>query len=177
MTTPQQPFPGPPLQNPYPQAPSASWPQPAPNGYGALRAAPLNDRFLSEYTRSHPSILDDMVPEFSIGDYRADFAWPHLKLLLELDGYTEHSSRDAWAQDRRKDLHYALAGWRVIRIDGDLIRQDAHGVLNQLGRIAEQLSSAQLTSQIANSLARIASVLERIEGRFIPKLELPSGAE
>jgi very-short-patch-repair endonuclease len=45
-----------------------------------------------------------------------DAVWPDRNLVVELDSYTFHATRDAFEDDRRKDRHLTAAGWTVIRI-------------------------------------------------------------
>jgi very-short-patch-repair endonuclease len=51
-----------------------------------------------------------------IGPYVADFAWPRAKLVVELDGFATHGTRQAFERDRARDRTLSIAGWRVIRI-------------------------------------------------------------
>ncbi|HEX5721789.1 MAG TPA: type IV toxin-antitoxin system AbiEi family antitoxin domain-containing protein [Acidimicrobiia bacterium] len=47
---------------------------------------------------------------------RADFAFPELRLIIEVDGRKWHTTMDAFEEDRLRDNLAQLAGWRVIRI-------------------------------------------------------------
>jgi hypothetical protein len=47
--------------------------------------------------------------------YKLDFAWPHLKLGLEVDG-SSHTAASRQMQDRKKEEKLAQLGWRVLRI-------------------------------------------------------------
>ena len=46
----------------------------------------------------------------------ADCAWPDHDLIVELDGYAFHTTRDAFHTDRRRDRRLTAAGWRVVRL-------------------------------------------------------------
>jgi hypothetical protein len=48
-------------------------------------------------------------------NYKLDFAWPHLKVGLEVDGGS-HTLLARQAQDRKKEAKLAELGWRVFRI-------------------------------------------------------------
>lgn len=48
-----------------------------------------------------------------------DFAWPSIKLAVEADGYRWHSSRSAWAQDRKRLRELADLGWDVVSVTHD----------------------------------------------------------
>ena len=47
---------------------------------------------------------------------RVDFAYPGIRLIIELDGRKWHSTLDAFEEDRLRDNLAQLAGWRVLRI-------------------------------------------------------------
>lgn len=71
------------------------------------------------------------IPQFELitraGLYRADFAWPELKLILEFDGrikYFEYGSTDeAVFQERRREKALMELGWTFLRVEwADLAR-------------------------------------------------------
>ncbi len=53
-----------------------------------------------------------------IGRYIADFAAPSVRLVVEVDG-GYHATRGA--QDARRDRALARAGWRVLRLEEQLV--------------------------------------------------------
>jgi hypothetical protein len=54
----------------------------------------------------------------SIGpdSFVADFLWRKARLIVELDGYATHGTRQAFERDRRRDRRLQAAGWRPIRV-------------------------------------------------------------
>jgi hypothetical protein len=66
-------------------------------------------------------------PQFEIRDllgrlvYRLDFAWPHLRVALEYDGYEAHEHRRA--DDAARDVDLKRRGWKVIRADASDLRE------------------------------------------------------
>jgi len=58
--------------------------------------------------------------------FRADFAWPGLKLLLEVEGGTwnggRHTSGKGFGTDCEKYNLASIQGWRVIRVTGEHIK-------------------------------------------------------
>lgn len=48
--------------------------------------------------------------------YRADFAFPDARLVVECDGDYWHSRSDVQRSDRRKDAYLTKQGWRVLRL-------------------------------------------------------------
>ncbi|WP_442214791.1 hypothetical protein [Specibacter sp. RAF43] len=55
--------------------------------------------------------------------YRADFAWPGLKLILEFDGKSKYfdfrPAKDVLLAERRRENRLIELGWRFIRIEWD----------------------------------------------------------
>lgn len=60
--------------------------------------------------------LPDPVCHHRIGRYEVDFAWPDLRVALEVDGWRVHGRRDAFEADRRRDLHLQSLGWRLLHV-------------------------------------------------------------
>ncbi len=56
--------------------------------------------------------------QLPVGDYIADFAAPSVRLIVEVDG---GSHRGRAAQDARRDRALARAGWRVLRLEEELV--------------------------------------------------------
>ena len=48
--------------------------------------------------------------------YKLDFAWPHKKLCIEIDGSQHERNEKQKESDRRKDQKLQLNGWKVLRI-------------------------------------------------------------
>jgi very-short-patch-repair endonuclease len=65
----------------------------------------LNDR---RFPRPQTNVL--------IEGEEVDAVWPDRRLIVELDGYESHGTRQAFENDRRKDRKLTAAGWTVIRI-------------------------------------------------------------
>ncbi len=47
--------------------------------------------------------------------YRADFAWPDLRLIVESDGRSSHDRSTSFQSDRDRDADLAAAGWLTLR--------------------------------------------------------------
>jgi very-short-patch-repair endonuclease len=47
--------------------------------------------------------------------YVLDVAFQRQRVAIEIDGYRTHSDRDAFQNDRTKDVQLRLAGWTVLR--------------------------------------------------------------
>jgi very-short-patch-repair endonuclease len=66
-----------------------------------------------------------------------DLYWHEQKLIVEIDGYQWHKSRQAFENDRRRDAKLVAAGYRVIRVTWAQITQQSHMVI---ARIAQALA-------------------------------------
>ena len=54
--------------------------------------------------------------EYSIGIYSADFCWPHLKKVIEIDG-DQHQRFDEYVErDKRKDEFLTGEGYQILRV-------------------------------------------------------------
>jgi hypothetical protein len=78
--------------------------------------------------------LPPPVPEYAVGRYRLDFAWPELRLAVEVDGYRRHSSWDAFRDDRSRQNDLIAAGWVVLHFTWD-------DVCNRPEEVAAQIAS------------------------------------
>jgi very-short-patch-repair endonuclease len=93
-------------------------------GAKALRAA-LQAQFEPRFTRSEAeaAFLDLIrdagypAPEANVRilGVEVDFLWRAEKLVVEVDGFAFHSSRQAFERDRRRDARLQAAGFRVVR--------------------------------------------------------------
>jgi very-short-patch-repair endonuclease len=61
-----------------------------------------------------------------------DAAWHDQKLIVELDGYAFHHTRQAFEHDRHRDRTLTAKGWRVIRITANDLRTRPHELASQL---------------------------------------------
>ena len=69
--------------------------------------------------------------------FRADFAYPAIKLLIEVDGGTwgamGHSRGSGIEKDRIKDAEALIHGWKLFRFTGNMIKDGtAIGYLEKL---------------------------------------------
>lgn len=104
--------------------------------------SPIEQLFWEAYERLQLPELAGLVAQHQIRlhdrHYTLDFALVDQRVAFELDGYTWHSGRAAWAKDRRRDLALALLGWRTYRFDGSLVRADADAVVRMAAEIVRQ---------------------------------------
>jgi very-short-patch-repair endonuclease len=75
-----------------------------------------------------------------LGPFEVDFLWAEHRLIVEVDGFQFHSSRDAFERDRARDSELVARGYRVVRVTWRQIVRDPYAVV---GRIAQALGSAR----------------------------------
>jgi very-short-patch-repair endonuclease len=66
------------------------------------------------------------------GEYRLDFYWPDLQLVVEVDGWSFHASSGAHAHDLRRQNKLVLAGVPPLRYSWADIVQDGRRVVAEL---------------------------------------------
>lgn len=84
------------------------------------------ERRLFDALVSQGYVVRTQVP---CGRYSIDLAIPSLKLAIECDGKSYHSSPAQKAHDRRKNVFLRKNGWRVLRFSGRQINQELSKVL------------------------------------------------
>ena len=72
---------------------------------------------------------------------RVDFAYPLIRLIIEVDGRAWHTTLEAFESDRLRDNHAQLAGWRVLRITYRMLVEQPEMVRDMIRR-ALQMTDA-----------------------------------
>lgn len=52
----------------------------------------------------------------TVDPYTPDFRWTNERLIVELDGFETHGTRQAFERDRARDRRLMAEGWRVARV-------------------------------------------------------------
>lgn len=81
--------------------------------------------------------LPQPMTDYVIGRYRADFAWPALKLIVELDSFAFHGHRRAFHDDRRRTAWLTAQGWSVLPVTAKQLKTEPFVVV---ARIAEAIA-------------------------------------
>jgi very-short-patch-repair endonuclease len=63
---------------------------------------------------------------------RVDLVWTEGRLVVELDGYPDHSSLRSFIQDRHRDYELALSGYTVLRLANNEIAQDMEKAIEKI---------------------------------------------
>jgi very-short-patch-repair endonuclease len=67
-----------------------------------------------------------------LGPYCLDALWPRERLVVELDSYAIHTTRQAFESDRARDRALTLAGYRVLRITWRQLTAEPHVLVEQI---------------------------------------------
>jgi very-short-patch-repair endonuclease len=70
-----------------------------------------------------------------LGPYEPDALWPEHRVVVELDSYGIHTTRQAFEQDRARDRALTLAGYRVVGITWRQLTTDADALARQLSQL------------------------------------------
>lgn len=73
----------------------------------------------------------------SIGPYTVDFLWREQHLVVETDGYSAHRGRQAFEDDRERELWLHARGYRVLRFSGRQVRGRAGEVAAAVRALTE----------------------------------------
>jgi hypothetical protein len=98
-------------------------------GEGIPRNA-LEERFLRLCRRS-----DLPPPEVNVWmtlggeETEVDFLWRRPRVVVEVDGFATHCTRQAFQRDHRRDQMLRLGGWEVVRFTWDDVTKDPEHVM------------------------------------------------
>jgi very-short-patch-repair endonuclease len=70
-----------------------------------------------------------------LGPYFPDACWPDERVIVELDSYAIHTTRQAFEQDRDRDRNLTLAGYTVVRVTWRQLTNEADALAEQLNAI------------------------------------------
>jgi very-short-patch-repair endonuclease len=71
----------------------------------------------------------------------ADLLDAELGLIVEVDGYRDHSDRDAFHRDRVRQNALVAAGYTVLRFTATQVMQDPRAVVTEIAAMVHQLTS------------------------------------
>jgi very-short-patch-repair endonuclease len=64
-----------------------------------------------------------------LADFEVDLLWPQERLVVEIDGFAFHATRDAFERDRRRDAELQARGYRVVRLTWRRLVDEPHAVV------------------------------------------------
>jgi hypothetical protein len=71
-----------------------------------------------------------------------DLAWPEVRVCADLDGWTWHSSREAFVEDRVRDRALQRLGWMVLRYTWHEVSSDPESWVAQMVEIYKSRAAA-----------------------------------
>jgi very-short-patch-repair endonuclease len=74
--------------------------------------------------------------------YRLDFAYPAIKLAIEVHGYVWHSSADQLGRDLARQRRRTAQGWTILAYTWRQILDDSDAVAAEIAEIHRRLSAA-----------------------------------
>jgi very-short-patch-repair endonuclease len=107
--------------------------------------SPLEMMFWNEWIKDSARQEEiPLIPQHPIGRYRVDFAHISSKIVIEIDGHTWHSKRNAINRDYERQHYIEDQGWRFIRFTGDQVFADpldcVRYVYHRISRIKNKLA-------------------------------------
>jgi very-short-patch-repair endonuclease len=96
----------------------------------------LEERF-APFLRRHSLPLPRFNDWILLGPkrFQVDCHWPHLRLIVELDGWEGHSSRSAFQDDRARDRVLHAAGFSVVHLTWNQLDIEAEAAASDLRRL------------------------------------------
>lgn len=73
-----------------------------------------------------------------LNGFTVDFLWSEHRLIVEVDGYGTHGSRQAFESDRRRDQVHAAAGYVVIRVTWRQLQKEPLALVARLAQAMAQ---------------------------------------
>jgi very-short-patch-repair endonuclease len=100
----------------------------------ALTRSEAEARFLALIRKAQLPAPETNVP---VGEYEVDFLWRRERLVVEVDGFAFHSSRQHFETDRLRDARLTARGLIVMRVTW---RQVVHEPTATVARLAQSLA-------------------------------------
>jgi very-short-patch-repair endonuclease len=79
------------------------------------------------------------------GQYRLDFAYPTIRLVVEVDGYAWHASPEQFARDHQRRNELVAAGWTLLTYGWRDVDGASARVAAEIARVHRELSSAAVS--------------------------------
>lgn len=83
-----------------------------------------------------PAVRQAKLPtpqsRYEVDRYRLDFAYPQVRLGIELEGYAFHSGRRAWARDLRRSNDLLRLGWTLLHFTWEDVTKHGDRVVDEL---------------------------------------------
>ena len=81
-----------------------------------------------------------------VNGFEVDLFWSEQRLIVEVDGFAYHSTRQAFERDRARDAALQAAGYRVIRVTWRQIVDEPHALVARLAVLLQTQMSRTTVS-------------------------------
>jgi very-short-patch-repair endonuclease len=85
-------------------------------------------------------LIEQVSLQLPIGKYRADFAFPDHKFVVELDGHDYHKTKEQRGYDAQRDRFISREGWQVLRFTGSEIWRDPASCIKEVCQMCQEPS-------------------------------------
>ena len=93
--------------------------------------------FLDAFELPRPLVNESLDPGTT-----PDFRWPQQRLIVELDGFETHGTRQAFERDRARDRALTAQGWRVARVTQRQLEANPEELAGELRQILRSATTA-----------------------------------
>lgn len=117
------------------------YPKPGPQ-YAPCESV-VEQKFWDAHLELNAPELAGLVTQHNLWDcaYRLDFALPHRKIAIEIDGWEFHGlSKDQFSRDRKRWRDIERGGWRLLRFSGREIMRNAYGCVQEAASWVREVS-------------------------------------
>ena len=83
----------------------------------------------------------------SVAGFVVDALWPSERLVVELDGFAFHRTRQAFERDRARDAALQLAGYRVLRLTFRRVTREPTAVVRAIRELLLSCGSAPRSAE------------------------------
>ena len=97
----------------------------------ALTRSEAEERFLALIRKAQLPAPETNV---LLGEYEVDFLWRRERLVVEVDGFAFHSSRENFEIDRRRDARLTAGGLSVMRVTWRQVVQEPTAIVARLAQ-------------------------------------------
>ena len=112
-------------------------------GFKAYRS-PMEREFADEALRSPMDFASlGWQPQYHLAGYELDFAIPALKVCVEIDGHSYHSSKGQRQRDAIRDRRLMALGWRVVRFTGTEVDRNPRECVRELEAIVRAVQAEE----------------------------------
>ncbi|MEZ4870255.1 MAG: DUF559 domain-containing protein [Caldilineaceae bacterium] len=101
----------------------------------------LAERLVQDRELAPLFVYNECIETVCQSRYWVDLLWHAGQVVVEIDGYRNHSSRTAFHQDRQRDYELLLSGYRVLRLPHDEVMADVAMALAKIRQVVQLVKS------------------------------------